>query len=167
MLTKPEYIKFKFNFNFKKAFNRLNFKHGLDALKSKGDCKELIDLVASFLTNRTMRVKVGCTLSEARAVVGGVPQGSLLGVLLFNCLVGNFEAFSPEVEDYNPHENCNLTSSAPNVPPDALRGLSPRDGTISTSHCGSKKPYKYSSMSTTSSSWKKSTSTVCQLRQVH
>ena len=40
-------------------------------------------MVLQFLTGRTQRVKIGKSLSESRAVSIGIPQGSVLGSLLF------------------------------------------------------------------------------------
>ena len=40
--------------------------------------------IQSFLTGRCQRVKIGGTLSDSLAVLFGVPQGSILGPLLFN-----------------------------------------------------------------------------------
>ena len=48
--------------------------------------------------------------------MGEVPQGSLLGVLLFNLSIDDFEAFSHDVQEYNPTDSFNLTSMAPNPP---------------------------------------------------
>lgn len=65
--------------DYSKAFNRLDFLHCLEALAAKGASTELISIVGSFLTSRTMSVKVGQTLSRPRIVLGGVPQGSMYG----------------------------------------------------------------------------------------
>lgn len=41
-----------------------------------------------------MAVKVGQIMSGPRIVLGGVPQGSILGVYLFNATIDSFEAGS-------------------------------------------------------------------------
>ena len=104
--------------DYSKAFNRLDFARCLQALKAKGVGRELLKIVASFLSGRQMRVKVGNCRSELRTVLGGVPQGSLLGVFLFNCTIDNFEAFSRDVKEYGPPPVETLT-------PVEVRGLPP------------------------------------------
>ena len=86
--------------DYAKAFNRLDFTACLGALATKGASSELINIVASFLTSRTMAVKVGQALSKPRVVLGGVPQGSILGVFLFNATIDCFEAGSNDVVEY-------------------------------------------------------------------
>ena len=105
--------------NYAKAFNRLDFGHCLDCLKTKGANGKLLRIVASFLSGRVMRVKVGNTLSPPRPVLGGVPQGSLLGVFLFNLSIDDFEAYSPDVETYSDIDQA-ITEPAPGGPPDAF-----------------------------------------------
>ena len=105
--------------DYSKAFNRLDFAHCLRALAAKGACRELLAIIGSFLTNRSMMVKVGNTMSTPRKVLGGVPQGSLLGVLLFNICIDDFEAHSRDIQDYSPDGVSGLTDRAPD-PPDPM-----------------------------------------------
>ena len=102
--------------DYSKAFNRINYAACLKALKAKGASTESLRIIASFLTDRTMTVKVGAVSSSLRKVDRGAPQGSLLGVTLFNTYIDDFEAFSADVINYNPTENYTLTEQAPNPP---------------------------------------------------
>ena len=77
--------------DYSKAFNRLSFQHCLRAFKKKGASTPIIRLVATFLTNRTMTVRVGSTWSSPKDVFGGCPQGSILGVFLFNLTTDDLE----------------------------------------------------------------------------
>ena len=78
--------------DYSKAFNRMSYQHCLAALARNGASTEVIRLVATFLTNRTMTVKIGGTMSSPLAVSGGCPQGSILGVFLFNATIDDLEA---------------------------------------------------------------------------
>ena len=71
--------------DYEKAFNRLDHKECLRQLKKLGASPQSTELVRSFLTGRCMRVKIGQSLSAARGLKGGSPQGSILGCLLY-CL---------------------------------------------------------------------------------
>ena len=94
--------------DFAKAFNRLSFQQCLSSFASHGASTEVIRLLATFLTNRTMTVRVGQSWSDPLEVFGGAPQGSILGVMLFNCSIDDLEAGSPlvrggqEEEDVGP-----------------------------------------------------------------
>ena len=77
--------------DYAKAFNRLSFQHCLEAFRRKGASTAIIRLISTFLTNRSMTVRVGNSWSMPREVNGGCPQGSILGVLLFNITTDDLE----------------------------------------------------------------------------
>ena len=77
--------------DYAKAFNRLSYQHCLEAFRKKGSSTPVLRLIATFLTNRTMTVRVGGTWSEPLPVSGGCPQGSILGVSLFNTTTDDLE----------------------------------------------------------------------------
>ena len=77
--------------DYAKAFNRVSFQHCLEAFRKKGASTPVIRLLASFLTNRTMTVRVGEQWSKPLPVQGGCPQGSVLGVFLFNTTTDTLE----------------------------------------------------------------------------
>lgn len=71
--------------DFEKAFNRLDHRECVKQLEVLGASPAAVALVRSFLTGRTMRVRIGKHLSAPRTLKGGSPQGSILGCLLY-CL---------------------------------------------------------------------------------
>ena len=77
--------------DYAKAFNRLSFQHCLEAFARKGASTQIIRLLAIFLSNRTMSARVNVTWSDQLPVHGGVPQGSILGVMLFNVSTDDLE----------------------------------------------------------------------------
>ena len=99
-LADPRAASLLTSIDYAKAFNRLDFGQCLRALADKGGSSEIISIIASFLTGRTMSVKVGQAMSNPRIVLGGVPQGSILGVFLFNATIDSFEASSDDVANY-------------------------------------------------------------------
>ena len=56
-----------------------------------GASTPIIELLATFLSNRTMTVRVGDLRSGPRPVYGGVPQRSILGSFLFNVATDDLE----------------------------------------------------------------------------
>ena len=83
--------------DYAKAFNRLSFQHCLRAFEKKGASNQILRLLATFLSDRTMQVRVGSTWSSPRSVTGSVPQGSILGFFLFNETTDDLEENSAYV----------------------------------------------------------------------
>ena len=72
-----------------KAFDCL--PHGLliAKLHAYGFSDSSCELVASYLTDRKQRVKISNTRSDWHHLSKGVPQGSILGPLLFNVFMND------------------------------------------------------------------------------
>ena len=60
-----------------------------------GICRELLAWLASYLKDRSIQVVVGGMTSKRHIVRSGVPQGSVLGPLLFLVYVNDLEDFLP------------------------------------------------------------------------
>ena len=98
--------------DYAKAFNRLSFQECLAALARKGASSNLLAIIASFLSNRTMSVRVDESWSNPLPVFGGVPQGSILGVFLFNATTDNLEDGTGVDDQSEPVEQASYFSSS-------------------------------------------------------
>ena len=72
-----------------KAFDTLQHKLIVEKLKSYGADDNNADLVHDYLSNRRQRVRSGHQFSKWKEISAGVPQGSVLGSLLFNIFMND------------------------------------------------------------------------------
>ena len=79
-------------FDISKAFDRVWHVALIFKLRSYGISDSLLCLFNSFLSERLQRVVLNGRASEWRTVSTGVPQGSILGLLLFLIFINNIPA---------------------------------------------------------------------------
>ena len=72
-----------FYMDFQKAFDTVPHHRLLRKLENLGINGKTLAMISDFLSGRTFQARVGDSLSQTYEVMSGVPQGSVLGPLLF------------------------------------------------------------------------------------
>ena len=69
--------------DFRKAFDLVSHRHLIYKMSKYGISGQVLNWIESFLHQRTQRVVIRGSMSEVFLVISGVPQGSVLGPILF------------------------------------------------------------------------------------
>ncbi len=73
--------------DFAKAFDLVPHEELIFKIRAYGFSGELLKWLIHFLSNRKQRVVMGSSISDWRDLTSGVPQGSVLGPLLFLVII--------------------------------------------------------------------------------
>ena len=69
--------------DFQKAFDKVSHQRLLVKLKAHGICNDVINWTEKWIAHRRQRVILDGEISNWKSVLSGVPQGSVLGPMLY------------------------------------------------------------------------------------
>ena len=75
--------------DFRKAFDTVPHLRLLEKLKAYGIVGKVHMWIKSFLSGRTQRVRINEAMSTRTDVLSGIPQGSILGPILFTIFIND------------------------------------------------------------------------------
>ena len=101
-----------------KAFDAINHSLLLAKLKAYGFSPHALELMSTYLLGRQQCVRLEGVCSNFKTVKSGVPQGSLLGPLLFNIFINdlNFCVSNVSLRLYADDTTAYLSDVSPTIP---------------------------------------------------
>jgi hypothetical protein len=75
--------------DFSKGFDLIDHNILISELEKLDIPFTLLSWISAFLTDRTQAVRIDGVLSEWKHLRGGIPQGTKLGVILFNIMIND------------------------------------------------------------------------------
>ena len=98
-----------------KAFDCIDHQLLIAKLNAYGFSMSALRLIYSYLSDRKQRVKINGTYSSWCDIASGVPQGSILGPLLFNIFIADLFYFVKDVGIINYADDTTIFSQEPNT----------------------------------------------------
>ncbi|KAK3109165.1 hypothetical protein FSP39_024510 [Pinctada imbricata] len=98
---------------FQEAFDCLPHEILLEKFSAYGLSENSVKLFSSYLSKRKQQIKIGNVVSSWGNISKGVPQGSVLGPILFNVFINDIFYFIRHCKLYNYADDNTLSFSSP------------------------------------------------------
>ena len=84
-----------FSFDFSKAFDSVSHRILVSKLRDVDINPYILNWLIRFISNRKPRVEVDGIITEYIDITGDVPQGTVLGPILFSLMISDIKPVSP------------------------------------------------------------------------